>query len=209
MPAADRSTTDADPNTSPAPAECAAETRTPVRSDADTQTPARSSSEELLAAGRVGRAHGLDGSFYVTGAQPGLLALGTRVHVAGRIVEIVRHAGVEKRPIVRLHGVEDRAAAEALRGVALTVDRREAPPLGEGEWWAHELEGCAVLDVNGEQRLGTVSALRALPSCEVLEVRREDGGELLVPMVSDAIRHIDVARKRIEIDAGFLGETWR
>ncbi len=66
--------------------------------------------------------------------------------VAGRSAEIVRRAGTEQRPIVRLEGVEDREGAEALRGQALTVERLEAPALEEGEWWAHELEGCAVVD---------------------------------------------------------------
>ncbi len=56
----------------------------------------------------------------------------------------MRRAGTEQRPIVRLEGVEDRAAAEALRGDGADVDGAEAPALGEGEWWAHELEGCAV-----------------------------------------------------------------
>ena len=46
----------------------------------------------------------------------------------------------------------------------------------------------------------------ALPSVEVLEVDRPDGGELLVPMVRDCVRSIDVAARRIDIDLGFLGE---
>jgi 16S rRNA processing protein RimM len=45
-----------------------------------------------------------------------------------------------------------------------------------------------------------------LPSCEALEVVREDGGELLVPMVRDAIRGVDVAARRIDVDLSFLGE---
>jgi 16S rRNA processing protein RimM len=168
-----------------------------------------------LQAGRVGRAHGLDGSFYVTSPRPRLLNLGTSVTVAGRRAEIVRRAGTEQRPIVRLDGVEDREGADALRGVALTVDRLQAPALEEGEWWAHELEGCAVVD--GEQRVvGTVSRMLELPSCEALEVRRETIGSqptgshppapLIVPMVKDAIRRMRVAEGRIEIDMGFLGE---
>jgi 16S rRNA processing protein RimM len=157
-----------------------------------------------LPAGRVGRPHGLDGSFYVTGARPRLLTIGTIVTVAGRGAEIVRRAGTERRPILRLEGVEDRAAAESLRGTELTVQAEQAPRLGEGEWWAHELEGCEVTD--GERRLGTVSRMIELPSCEVLEVQREPGGAtLLVPMVRDAIRSVEVSRKRVEVDAGFLG----
>jgi len=156
-----------------------------------------------MQAGRVGRAHGLDGSFYVTRALPRLLALGARVSVGGRSAEIVRRAGTEARPIVRLQGVEDRAAAEALRGMALTVAATGAPQLGEGEWWAHELEGCAVFD--GELLLGTVARLIELPSCEAIELDWRPGGEsLLVPLVRDAIRQIDVAAGRIEVNGDFL-----
>jgi 16S rRNA processing protein RimM len=156
-----------------------------------------------LQAGRVGRAHGLDGSFYVTGPRPRLLALGTDVTVAGRTAAIVRRAGTDKRPIVRLEGVEDRAGAEALRGLELTVSSEDAPELAEGEWWAHELQGCLLVD--GERRVGTVIRMIELPSCEVLEVERESGAQpLLVPMVKDAIRRIDVAGGVIDVNMGFI-----
>jgi len=156
-----------------------------------------------LEAGRVGRPHGLDGSFYVTGPRPRLLALGTSVSVAGRTVAIVRRAGTDRRPIVRLQGVDDRPAAEALRGQALSVEQREAPALGEGEFWAHELEGLEVVD--GDRLLGTVRRLIELPSCEALEVVGEGGGEpLLLPMVKDAIRLIDPSRGRVEVNLDFL-----
>jgi 16S rRNA processing protein RimM len=159
----------------------------------------------LLQVGRVGRAHGLDGSFYVTRASPRLPAEGTEVTVAGRTLRVVRRAGVQERPILRLEGIADRAAAEALRGEPLTVSTADVPALAEGEWWTHELRGCVVLD--GERPVGTVSGLLELPSCEVLEVRREDGRELLVPMVGDAVRHVDVAARRIDVSLDFLGET--
>ncbi len=158
-----------------------------------------------LEAGRVGRAHGLDGSFYITGARPRLLAEGGEVTVAGSVHRILRLAGVEQRPIVRLDGVDDRTAAEALRGQPLTVAQAQAPVLGEGEWWAHELEGCVVCD--GERLLGTVSRLLELPSCEVLEVQREDGRQLLVPMVRDAVRDVNVPAGRIDVSLDFLGEA--
>ena len=167
------------------------------------QTPAPAAPGALVA-GRVGRPHGLDGSFYVTRPRPRLLTLGAAVTVAGRAAPIVRRAGTEQRPIVRLEGVDDRAAAEALRGMELAVDGGLAPALGEDEWWAHELEGCEVVD--GEEILGTVTRLVELPSCEALEVRTPQGGEpVLVPMVKDAVRRVAPAQRRIEVDLDFLG----
>ncbi len=134
---------------------------------------------------------------------PRLLTLGASVGVAGRLAEIVRRAGTDARPIVRLQGVDSRGEAEALRGVELTVTASVAPQLGEGEWWAHELELCEVFD--GEQRVGLVSRLIELPSCEAIEVQRPGGGDpLLVPLVKDAIRRVDVAAGRIDVDGEFL-----
>ncbi len=156
-----------------------------------------------LQAGRVGRPHGLDGSFYVTRARARLLRRGGAVTVAGSTREIVRRAGTDERPILRLDGIEGRAAAEALRGQELTVPAAAVPPLAEGEWWAHELEGCTVTD--GERVLGTVARLIEMPSCELLEVSREQGEPLLVPMVRDAIRSVEPEQRRIEVDAAFLG----
>jgi 16S rRNA processing protein RimM len=154
--------------------------------------------------GRVGRAHGLDGSFYVTRPRPKLLVLGAVLTVGELTAEVVRRSGTEQRPIVRLQGIDDREAAEALRGGELTVAASAAPTLGEGEWWAHELEGCAVVD--GEQLLGTVTRLLELPSCEALEVRTPQGGEpLLVPLVKDAVRSVTPSDGRIDVNLDFLG----
>ncbi|MBA3748267.1 MAG: PRC-barrel domain-containing protein, partial [Solirubrobacterales bacterium] len=68
-----------------------------------------------------------------------------------------------------------------------------------GEYWAEDLRGCHVVTADGRE-LGVVEDLRALPSCEVLEV-----GELLVPMVADAVLEVDVQARRIVVDARFLG----
>ncbi len=179
-------------------------------SDGDGGSPA-------VPAGRVGRAHGLDGSFYVTGARPRLLAVGTTVRLDGRTCTVVRRAGTDQHPIVRLEEIQDRPVAEGLRGRELTVELAEAPALEEGEWWAQELVGCEVVD--GERHVGTVIGLMELPSCEALEVRlvcsETDGqakpadstpAQLLVPMVGDAIRHVDPTRRRVDVNMAFLGE---
>jgi 16S rRNA processing protein RimM len=158
---------------------------------------------ERTAVGRVGRPHGLDGSFYVTRPLARALTLGARVRVGAREAEIVRRAGTDARPLVRLSGIEDRAGAEAARGAELSVPREDMPALGPDEWWAHELEGCTVVD--GDRQVGVVERLLELPSCEALEVSLSDApGTLLVPLVKDAIREIAPQRRRIEIDLDFL-----
>jgi 16S rRNA processing protein RimM len=162
--------------------------------------------EHWLSAGVVGRPHGLDGSFHVAEPVAALLELGTEVRVAGILRLIVRLAGHAGRPIVRLEGCEDRSAAEALRGQELFVGRGAAPALDEDEWWATDLEGCTVRD--GERELGVVARLLALPSCEVLEVSRGGGApDLLVPLVRDAVRDVDLDRRVIDVDLEFLGEA--
>jgi 16S rRNA processing protein RimM len=161
--------------------------------------------EHWLSAGVVGRPHGLDGSFHVAEPVAALLELDAEVRLADGLRRIVRLAGYHGRPIVRLEGCDDRDAAEALRGQELMVARPHAPELEEDEWWAGDLEGCAVYD--GEREVGVVARLLALPSCEVLEVARPDGApDLLVPLVRDAVRDVDVDRRVIDVDLLFLGE---
>lgn len=158
----------------------------------------------------MGRPHGLDGSFYVLDPSPGLLAIGAVVRVDSLSLELTidRRAGTDARPILRFAGYSNRAAAESLRGRDLLVARAEAPQLEPDEWWAEDLVGCAVSD--GGRPVGTVSRLLSLPSCEVLEVTRADdsaGGPLLVPLVTDAVREVDVDRRVIDVDLRFLGEA--
>jgi 16S rRNA processing protein RimM len=146
----------------------------------------------LLSAGRVGRAHGLDGSFYVEQpVEP--LEPGANVIVGGSTARVERRAGTDERPIVRLSGVGDRSAAEALRGEPILV---EGGALGEGEYLTSDLVGCEIPGV------GAVRRVIAAPSCDLLEVGDEG---VLVPFISDAVKHVDTERRLIEVDAGFLG----
>jgi 16S rRNA processing protein RimM len=149
--------------------------------------------ERLVTAGRVGRPHGLDGSFRVESpAHP--LKVGTAVSVLGAERVVERRAGTDDRPLIRVQGVGDRDTAASLRGELLLVRESEAP-LGEGEWLAADLVGCVV------PGLGRVTRVLGAPSCDLLEL--EDG--MLVPLVADAVKSVDVVERRIEVDRRFLG----
>jgi 16S rRNA processing protein RimM len=135
----------------------------------------------------------------VVRADPELLDGREALLVGGRRLAIERRAGTAERPILRLEGSRTREDAEALRGQELRVPVAEAPPLADGEFWARDLAGCRVTD--GEREVGVVERMVALPSCEALEV-----GDLLIPLVRDAIRSIDLRARRIDVDMGFVGE---
>jgi 16S rRNA processing protein RimM len=132
----------------------------------------------------------------VTGVEPSLLL--DRVTVAGVERAVVRRAGTEANPILRLDGIETREAVEALRGEPLLVDRVEAPPLEPDEYYAEDLVGCAVVD--GERAVGEVARVIAYPSCEALVV-----GDLLIPLIDDAVRTIDLDARVIDVSLEFLG----
>ncbi|HWE08542.1 MAG TPA: ribosome maturation factor RimM [Solirubrobacteraceae bacterium] len=160
-----------------------------------------------MRAGVVGRPHGLDGSFHVGNPVTGLLDVGVEVQIDGAIRRIDRRAGHDRRLIVRLEGSDGREAAENLRGQEILVARGAAPSLDEDEWWATDLEGCAVRD--GDHEVGVVARLLELPSCEVLEVTRRDDPtrpDLLVPLIKDAVRDVDLEERVIDVDLRFLGE---
>jgi 16S rRNA processing protein RimM len=154
---------------------------------------------ELLHAGRVGRPHGLDGSFYVAEPAPRLLSLGAEIWVGDRATEVLRRAGTDERPILRVGLASDRSEIQALRGEQLRAPRTAAPALDEDEYWADDLVGCAV--VSQTRTIGVVRRMLPYPSCELLEL---DTGTL-IPLVQDAIESVDTAARRIEVDARFLG----
>jgi ribosomal 30S subunit maturation factor RimM len=62
-----------------------------------------------------------------------------------------------------------------------------------------------VLTASGRE-LGTVASMLAYPSCDLLDVTGA-GGQLLVPMVRDAIVRVDIPGRQIVVDARFLGLT--
>lgn len=136
-----------------------------------------------------------------------LLALGRVVMIGETSHEIERLAGHERHVILRVSGCHDRDGARALRGQTLLVRRDQAPELDAEEWWADDLEGCAVRD--GSRHIGTVRRLVAMPSCELLEVARPDAADLLVPLISDAVRTVDIDAGVIDVDLRFLGEEQR
>ena len=82
--------------------------------------------------------------------------------------------------------VTDRSAAEALRGTLLTVPRSALPPLGDGEYYHHDLMGLPCVADDGEA-LGVVAAVENFGAGDIVEVERPNGKRFMVPMRPEAV----------------------
>jgi 16S rRNA processing protein RimM len=138
---------------------------------------------------KVGKPHGLDGSFHIDAP----LEEGQTVTIGEREFTVAERKGSDTRPIIRLDGIDDRDAAEALRGEPLSTSD-EPPATSEGEWLIDDLIGCKI------EGVGVVTGVLEGLSCDVLDVDGE-----LIPLVTDAVSRVDVENKVIEVDREFLG----
>ena len=149
---------------------------------------------ELVPVGRVGRPHGLDGSFFVEGPSDrgDVFAPGAVVHVDGEPMKVVSSKrGAQGRPVIRLERRVD-------RGAELAVPRASLPALDEDEYYAFQLVGLAV-EEEGGRVVGRVTDVLEYPANDVLEL---DSG-LLLPLVEACVRKVDLDQGRIVIAPGF------
>ena len=152
------------------------------------------SSPDLVVVGRVGRPHGLDGSFFVEGPseRAETFARGETLYVEGEPAKIVASKrGSANRPVIRLE-------RRVTRGATLEVPRSSLPPLDEGEYYTFQLVGLTV-EEEGGRLLGQVREVLDYPANDVLEL---DSG-LSLPLVEACVRQVDLEGRRIVIAAGF------
>jgi 16S rRNA processing protein RimM len=102
----------------------------------------------------------------------------------------------------RLEGVDDRNAAEALRGFDVAVTRDDLGDAAEGEIYWVDLVGLEVVDLQGG-KLGRVEELLRTGGSDVLVVRGER--ERLIPFIADYVKSVDreAGRITVEWEAGY------
>jgi 16S rRNA processing protein RimM len=161
-----------------------------------------------LVIGRVVRAHGITGELVVdvrTDDPDTRFAAGARLRARPKsgpersyVVESAReHSG---RLLVRLTGVADRNAADALRNNLFLVDSEELPAIDDpDEFYDHQLEGLRVVTTDG-RLVGSVKEVLHTGAGELLAVTSETGAEVLVPFVSAIVTEVSLANQTVEID---------
>jgi 16S rRNA processing protein RimM len=152
---------------------------------------------ETVVVGRVGKSHGLDGSFVVENASdaPERFEVGAELIVEGEPAKVVARRHARGRPVIRL----DRRVA---RGAQLEIPREALAPAGEDEYYVFQLVGLRVQE-DGCDELGTVTDVLPGVANDVLEL---DSG-IALPMVEDCVRAVDLSAGRILVAPGFSEGT--
>jgi 16S rRNA processing protein RimM len=152
---------------------------------------------EPVSVGRVGKPHGLDGSFFVERASEDdqRFAVGATLLVNGEPAQVLASKRSRGRPVIRLD-------CDAPRGAELSVPRSELPPPGDDEYYAFQLVGLEV-EEEGGRLLGRVAAVQPGVANDVLEL---DSGTAL-PLVDACVREIDLERRRILVSQGFAASS--
>ncbi len=144
--------------------------------------------------GRVGRPHGVDGAFVVEEGSEDQrrFEVGATLLADGEPATVVvsRRVGRGRHAIKLDRHVE--------RGAELTVPRGMLPPLDRGSYYVADLVGMEVVDEAGA-RLGVVRDVLPGPANDALEL---DSG-LLLPLVEDCVREIDLDGRRVVLNPGF------
>ncbi len=149
---------------------------------------------------RIGRAHGLKGEVTVelrTDIPADRLVPGasfdTEPASAGPLH--LTHVRVQAgRWYVRFAEIGDRDAAEAARGVELTIDGTESDE--EDAWYVHQLVGLEAVRPDGSV-VGEVVDLLSMPAQDLLVVRQPGGERAMIPFVEEFVPEVDVDAGRV------------
>jgi 16S rRNA processing protein RimM len=148
---------------------------------------------DTVVVGKVGKSHGLDGSFVVEDASetPEVFAVGAKLVVEGQEVMVLGLKHARGRPVIRL----DRRVA---RGASLQIPRDALAETAEGEYYVFQLVGLQVQEEGGDV-LGVVTDVAPGVANDVLEL---DSG-LLLPMVEECVLSVDLEARCILVAPGF------
>lgn len=158
---------------------------------------------DRVCVGVIGGVHGVRGIVKVkpfTADPADVVAYGPLTDKSGsRVIALTllsRHKG---QWLARVEGVDDRSAAEALRGTELYAERSRLPAPEEDEFYHADLIGLRAELPDGSL-FGTVRALHDFGAGDVIEIALAAGGTVVLPFTRATVPAIDVAAGRVVIE---------
>jgi 16S rRNA processing protein RimM len=161
-------------------------------------------STEWIAIGKVVRAVGLNGRCGIETFGKGFVSLVVPCPVrlgpdseGARDMAIAEIDSRQNGCQCRFEGIDDRNAAELLRGMLIFVGSGSLPALAENEFYQQDLKEMQVYGDTSGALLGTVREVHNLPSLDCLDVTLVKGGSVMLPFSAQAIERVDGGMKRI------------
>lgn len=153
--------------------------------------------------GHIAGAHGIRGEVLIktyTEAPENVGAYGPLSDEGGtRTFNLKSARATPKGVVARLQGVDDRNAAEALKGIALYIERERLPAAADGEFYHADLIGLAAVDGDGKP-LGEIVAVQNYGAGDLLEIRLTGSSKTeLVPFTDAAVPEVDIAARRVVV----------
>lgn len=146
----------------------------------------------LLKLGIVGRALGLQGSFYVSARDEAIAATVKTVKI-GRTLESARDAEItsrgwqQNRPTLKCSLAHDRTTAELLTGMTIWVEDSQVKVDDSKEFLLKDLIGRKVIDSDGSE-IGLIEDVIKMPaSINIVLVKSDGSADVDIPMISDYV----------------------
>ena len=149
----------------------------------------------------VATAHGLHGVLKLrcfTERPEDVAAYGPVFDQSGRRLELEVIGPAPGGVLARAHGIENRNAAEALRGTELFVARAALPELAPDEFYYSDLEGMEALRPDGSH-FGVVHGVANFGAGDLIEVVAEGGRRISLPFTREIVPRIDLDRRRLVV----------
>ncbi|HTW48585.1 MAG TPA: ribosome maturation factor RimM [Acidobacteriaceae bacterium] len=127
-----------------------------------------------------------------------------RVGTAPRELHMENFWFLRSRVVFKFEGVDSISAAEGIRGYDVAIPAAERAPLEPGSWYAADLIGCRVFDLNRSREIGEIVDIdRGSSSADLLVVRSKSAGlpdnDVLIPFVRDYLVRVALAELRVEM----------
>ena len=168
--------------------------------------------EDLVNIGKIGSSVGLGGEVRVT-----LYAEDSDNLKEGKVL-LLKHAdrtleakctGVRRqkdRPVIRLEGIDDRNAADTIRGMEIFIHENQLEELPPGEHYVRDIVGYKVIDLASGSEIGLLRDVIQNTAQSILDVESAEGRQILIPAVDAFLKNIDDDNGVIEVELipGFI-----
>jgi 16S rRNA processing protein RimM len=161
----------------------------------------------LVSVGRIVKPHGMKGHVKVMPfvSRPERFRELETIWITNQSEEVLLKTTLEECSwlhqfaLIKFGGIDSLEAAEGLRNCWMGIPAENVPPPPDGEYYAFQIVGLSVIDLNGKE-IGRVTDTEKYPASDVYVVQLKDGRTILIPVSADVITKIDLEHSQITVD---------